>query len=411
MFDSATIRQLAADHDSFYLYDERILNEALGRLLRDFSGCSLLYSLKANPDPVLARRIFAHGFGADAASRTEALLAHEQGCTRENIHYSAPGKSDADMEATLDVATLIADSLGEVRRLEHLAAAKRTVAPIGIRLNPDFSLGGDTGLPSKFGVDSAQFFEALPWIRECEHLRLTGIHVHLRSQELNVAVLRRYHERIFELAAAVRESLGEPLRFINLGSGLGVPYAIEDQPLDTARLGEALRELRQRFASSLGASRVFLETGRFAICRSGVYVTRVMDKKMSHGRTFVILDKTLNGFLRPCLAQLVTTFAGDHETSPYEPLFTARDACAIHVIPWDTTRKSGLEMVTLVGNLCTASDVIARDIRLPRLEPGDMVVLTHAGSYASVLTPMQFSSHDAPRQFLRTCRGDVISLA
>lgn len=410
MFDTATIRQLAADHDSFYLYDERVLDEALGRLKRDFSGCTLLYSLKANPDPVLARRIFAHGFGADAASRAEALLAREQGCARENIHYSAPGKSDADMEATLDVATLIADSLGEVRRLEHLAAAKRIVAPIGIRLNPEFSLEGDSGLPSKFGVDSSQFFEALPWIRECEHLRLSGIHVHLRSQELSVAVLRRYHEKIFELAAAVRESLGEPLRFVNLGSGLGVPYAIEDQPLDTTRLGEALRDLRQRFQPVLGGSRIFLETGRFAICRSGVYVTRVMDKKVSHGKTFIILDKTLNGFMRPCLAQLVNTFAGDHETAPYEPLFTTRDACAIHVIPWDTTCKTGLETVTLVGNLCTASDVIARDIRLPRLEPGDMVVMTHAGSYASVLTPMQFSSHDAPRQFLRASSGDVISL-
>ena len=386
------ILKLAQTHDSFYLYDETMMLERIGRLKAAFPGVQFLYSVKANPHPCVLDMVTTQGFGADAASLAEVKMSRAHGMAAGDIYYSAPGKSGADLAGALGACVLIADSLGEIDRIQALAAARGEVAEIGVRINPAFSMAGGAGAPSKFGIDEEQFAAARDRLRSLSNVRIVGLHLHVKSQELDPGVLRGYYKRTFELAAR----LELPLRFLNLGSGIGIPYAQDDHELDVSALGAAVCGLMAEYADRLDHPRILIETGRYPTGKSGVYVTKVLDRKVSRGRTYIILSNTMNGFVRPSLARLVERADAP---APCEPLYTGRDAFGIYALT-DTVER---ETVTLMGNLCTAADEIAADIELPVLRPGDVVVLTNAGAYAAVLSPMQFASQNPPAQiFLHT---------
>ncbi len=125
------------------------------------------------------------------------------------------------------------------------------------------------------------------------------------------------------------------------------------------------------------------------------------------GKNFIILNNTLNGFIRPSLAQLIASYSSDENPRGCEPLFSGKDAYDFIAL----NDESEQEMVTLVGNLCTSADVIAKDIFMPRLKCGDVVVITNAGSYAAVLSPMQFSSQTPPAQLFLDTAGNVTNTA
>lgn len=399
---SAAILQAAQTRDSFYLYDERHILSRIDALQAAFPDAALLYSIKCNPHPHVLDCVFRRGLWADAASAREAELAHDAGLTPDEIYYSAPGKTLNDLERTLDIATLIADSPTELQRIAALAERRGHVMEAGIRVNPAFSFDGGSGGPSKFGIDEDQLPALLPTLGPW--VRVTGIHVHLRSQELNAAVLAGYHRNLLALAERLQTQLGLRLAYINMGSGIGIPYADEDAPLDLSAVGRAMAEGVGAFRARFPNTRILLESGRYVVGQSGVYVTRVLDRKISHGRTYLIVKSTLNGFLRPSLARLVA-HCGGADAPACEPLFTKVNAFPISAL----TDGPACERVTVVGDLCTAADVIAEDLLLPHLEPGDLLTVANAGAYAAVLSPMQFSSHDRPQELFLTRDGRLLT--
>jgi len=398
------ILEQAKKYNSFYFYDESKIISAANRLKEDFNGIEFLYSLKSNPAPAIVKTIVSQGFGADAASLEEVKLAKRFGIPPEKIQYSAPGKSKVDIEGALDISTIIADSINEVFLIEEVAKERNMTAEIGIRINPNFTFLGDEGISSKFGIDEEQVYEWIPKWRALSHIKIVGIHVHLRSQELKAEVLEAYYKRMLLLAIALQEAIGYRLTFINMGSGLGIPYAKKDIPLDTKYLGEKTFSFMKDFQEKLEGVKLILETGRYVVGESGYYITRVMDKKVSMGTTFIILHNTLNGFIRPSLAQLVLHYAKENMPDGSEPLFTSKDAFQFVQL---TEEKEG-EEVTLMGNLCTASDVIARDMMMPKLNVGDFIAISNAGSYGAVLSPMQFSWQSPPPQLILRCDGSVM---
>ena len=396
MISIEVLRDCLKRYDCFYLYDENTITESVARLKENFPQVKFLYSIKCNSNPHVLRAVFAQGLGADAASAGEVAMAREAGLSEDEIYYSAPGKSIEDIKNTMDKATLIADSLDEIKRIQSLAEQAGSMVKIGIRINPDFSFAGDVGQPSKFGIDEEQ---AVSFLRRtpCKNVKISGIHVHLKSQELNMDTLASYYRRMLALSEKF-DSLCDGLDYINMGSGMGVPYAPGDIPLDVESLGTAVQREIGKYKAAHPNTKIIIEVGRYAVCESGIYVTKVMDRKISHGKTYLILKNTLNGFLRPSLARLVASYSEEALPCGSEPLFTSKDAFKIRVM------KEGpaSETVTLAGNLCTGTDVIAEDILLPRLECGDAVIITNAGSYAAVLSPIQFSSQEKPVElFLR----------
>ena len=364
MADRQVLLEQLALQNSFYLYEESGILASIGRLKGSFPGAQFLYSMKTNPHARVLETVFSQGFGADAASLNEVLMARKRGVLPENIYFSAPGRTKEDFRAAMGQCVLIADSLHEVEVLDALAAERGERIDIGLRINPDFTFTEDHGVPGKFGVDEEQVWAKADQLRSLPHLRIAGIHVHAKSQELDAAVLERYHRNLFRLARQVREHLGAELQFVNFGSGLGIPFAAEDRELDIAALGAAFQATLADFRRDFPNTRMLIETGRYVVGKSGLYVTKVLDKKVSRGKTFLILHDTLNGFARPAVTQMVLGYTA--APFPWEPLFTCRGS--EELIPLTDTAEQ--ETVTLAGNLCTGADVIARDVKLPRLERG-----------------------------------------
>lgn len=398
-FDRNAALRLAEKYESLYLYDESLVLDNIEQLRKNFDGVRFLYSAKANPHPGVLKCILAEGIGVDAASLAEVMMGRENGLNKHDIYYSAPGKSLHDIALALESCVIIADSENEVERIQQLAAVHGIVAEIGIRINPNFTFDGDVGFANKFGIDEDAVFERLDGWRAMKNIRITGIHVHSRSQELDGALIAGYYAKMFELACRFQTALGEELGFVNMGSGIGIPYAESDKPVDLAALGGEMTRLMAQYRSELKNTQIMVETGRFLVGKAGVYVTHVLDKKVSHGKTFVLLANTLNGFVRPSIAQMVESYTDAVKPANSEPMYTGRGAFGfVPLVDGDN-----MQTVTLVGNLCTGTDVIAKDISLPELNCGDVFVITNAGSYAAVLSPVQFASLTPPAQvFLKT---------
>ncbi len=401
-FNKAVILEQAQVFNSFYVYDEAVILANMAALSGNFAGVEFLYSLKTNPHSNVLNTVLGGGFGGDAASLNEVKMCVANGVPKAKIQYSAPGKSMYDIEEAIEVSTLVADSLGEVLRINEVAKSKGLVAEIGVRINPNFTFYGDEGMAAKFGIDEEQAVAAVGEWLALSNVKIVGLHVHSKSQELDGGVLLGYYEKMFKLAEKFQGLFGYELEFLNMGSGIGINYEVADAPLDLVELGAKVGAMVADFGVKFPKMQVYIETGRYVVGKSGVYCTKVLDKKVSHGKTFVILANTLNGFVRPSLGKMVTSYKAD--AIPCEPLYTSATAFQFVAL----VENDQFEVVNLVGNLCTGADIIASDVQLPTLEVGDVVVMSNAGSYAAVLSPMQFSSQIPPAQLFLTVGGEVL---
>ncbi|MEG1862486.1 MAG: diaminopimelate decarboxylase [Oscillospiraceae bacterium] len=395
------IKEQSKRHLSFYIYDENTIIDSLKTLKNDFPSVEFLYSAKTNPFPSVVKCVVENGLGIDAASLNEVLMGEKEGLAKEKIYYSAPGKTRYDILGAIEKSIIIADSLNELKVLNDAAKETGRKAKIGIRINPDFTFDSENGAGGKFGIDQDILFANKSWIKALPYVEFCGIHVHSRSQELDYIILEKYYDNMFKLAKRVQEEFDVKLSFINMGGGIGVEYNENDTPLQTKQLGEKLTQLIADFKQKLDGVKVIIETGRFAVGKSGTYVTTVIDKKVSYGKNYIILNNTLNGFIRPSLAMLVESYVqGTPKAS--EPLYTKPNSFKFKVLGKE---EGEMESVTLCGNLCTGTDVVAKDILLPKIEIGDVLTMSNAGSYAAVLSPMQFASLTPPAQIFLTKDG------
>lgn len=152
----------------------------------------------------------------------------------------------------------------------------------------------------------------------------------------------------------------------------------------------------QRFSDKINA-RLIIETGRFVVCEAGKYVTRIVDIKESRETKYLIVENGLNGFLRPSIAELLTAYTPQgSKLQGCEPLFTSKDAFEFDILEKE---ESFIEKVSIVGNLCTSADIMAKDVMIPKADIGDMLLVSNAGSYSYTLTPILFASHPLPLHF------------
>lgn len=397
------ILRLAREHAPCYLYFYEALAAQATALHDAFPGFGVLFSVKANPFPPVVRALASLGIGADAASPNEVLLASSCGMKPEDIYFSAAGKSRKALETAWDRCHIIADSIGEVVRIGRLAAEKNRPCAVGIRVHPAFDMDGGAGGPSKFGICE----EELPALRQAiASLPVTvcGLHVHLRSQNLDNGVLARYYESCFALALRVRDTLDCRLEYINFGGGVGIAYHGGQQPLNMAALRQAAERVSAENRRTLNA-RLLVESGRFLTAQAGTYFLPVVDKKISRGTTYVVLENCLNGFQKPALEAMLRQTAGGGPLTPQEPLFTGENAFPITALG-DPART---ETVELVGNLCCGTDVLCHGFTGPALEVGDLVAVGNTGAYARTLSPLLFSSHDGPEELLVDAAGNILS--
>lgn len=358
-----------------YVYARAAVDARIGELrARLPRGLNLLYAVKANPLPALLAHVAPRVDGFDIASGGELARALAAGMAGRRLSFAGPGKTDDELaQAAAAGALIVLESVEEARRLARLAGSLQP--RVALRINPPFELAPASarmgGGARKFGIDSETMPQALTDIARLP-LAFEGFHCYAGSQCLDAAAIVAAQRMTLDLAVELCAHAPAPVRLLNLGGGFGIPQFEGEAPLDVARIGPALADLAREAAARLPQARLALELGRYLVGEAGVYVCRVIERKHSRGRTFLIVDGGLNHHWH-------ATGALEGRRELHFPLALA-----------DRIGAPATESVTVAGPLCAPHDVFAHDVRLPRAQPGDLIAVFQSGAYGPSASPVGF---------------------
>ena len=383
-----TLTEVAArvGQTPFYAYDRKVMNakvEALRAALP--RGMHLHYAMKANPMPAVVRHLAGATDGLDVASAGELKVALATGLDPASISFAGPGKSDADLRLAVSSGVIInMESPTEMQRIAKLAAEYDIRPKVAIRVNPDFELkaaGMKMGSgPKPFGVDAEVVPDMLKTLGSLP-LEFMGFHIFCGSQNLREEAIIEAQSQTFDLAFRLAESAPSPVRWLNIGGGLGVPYFPGDQHLDLAPIAGNLAPLVKAASVRLPGAQIVMELGRYLVAEAGIYVCEVVDRKVSRGETFLIT----NGGLHQHLAASGNFGQVIRKNYPI---------CLGNRVTGE------LEQVNVVGPLCTPLDLLGNRVWLPVAGPGDLVVLFQSGAYGYSASPRDFLSHPHPVEIM-----------
>jgi diaminopimelate decarboxylase len=369
-----------------YVYCPAIFRERLKLLRQALPDFEVYFSFKANPTPAVIRVFLEEGCGLEIGSGGELIAALRCGCPASKIVFSGPAKSDMDLEAAVKcgVKEIHVESINEIYRLGEVAAKNKSKANVAIRVNPSGVVSGGRvileGKPTPFGVDEEVLEETARKIEKIESLNLNGLHVYVAAQFLDHSILLSLYEHILEIAANLALIIGRDLDTVNFGSGLGIPYNSTQNALDIKEFGRLMSSKVQeaRKSAGLGATQLLIEPGRILAGEGGIYLTRVVDCKVSRGERFVVLDGGLNHHLA------ATGNLGQVIKRNY-PIAVANRMDCEEAVP-----------VNLVGPLCTPLDTFGRNVMLPPVEVGDLIAVFQSGAYGRSTSPLGFLSNPTP---------------
>jgi diaminopimelate decarboxylase len=277
------------------------------------------------------------------------------------------------------------ESSREIDVLARLSSRFGRPARVAVRVNPDFELKSSGmkmgGGPKQFGVDAERVPEVLA---EIGHSRLAfeGFHLYWGSQNLRADAICEAQQKSFALACELARAAPAPVRVLNIGGGFGIPYFPGERPLDLAPIGANLAGLVSRAKVDLPGAEFVVELGRFLVGEAGFYVSRVVDRKVSRGHVFLVIDGGLHHHLAA--------------SGNFGQVVRKNYPVAIG------TRMSGgrREVASVVGPLCTPLDLLADRMELAEAYPGDLVVVFQSGAYGLTASPRGFLSHPEPVEVL-----------
>ncbi|MFV2057645.1 MAG: pyridoxal-dependent decarboxylase, exosortase A system-associated, partial [Thiohalomonadales bacterium] len=252
---------------------------------------------------------------------------------------------------------------------------------VAIRVNPDFELKSSGmkmgGGPKQFGIDAESVPEVLKGIQS-QDAEFIGFHIFSGSQNLKPDSIIESHDKTFELAIRLSENLSAPIKKLNIGGGFGIPYFPGERRLDLAPIGDNLNELLASVKQQLGGTRIVIELGRYLVGEAGLYVARVIERKVSRGQAFLVTDGGLHHHLA------ASGNFGQVIRKNYPVVIGNRI---------DSTDK---ESAMVVGPLCTPLDLLADKMMLSKATEGDLVVVFQSGAYGFTASPTRFLSHPEP---------------
>ncbi|MBK7674426.1 MAG: pyridoxal-dependent decarboxylase, exosortase A system-associated [Candidatus Accumulibacter sp.] len=364
----------------FYAYDRSLLKRRVAELQAALpTPVKLHYAMKANPMPALVCQMASLVDGIDVASGGELKVALDAGADPREISFAGPGKQTGELRQAIAAGILVnVESFREVAELAKISRETGCPARVAVRVNPDFELKSSGmkmgGGPKQFGVDAEQVPELLAELNRAG-LAFEGFHLFAGSQNLKPEAIVEAQCKSFELALRLARSAPSSIRFLNLGGGFGIPYFAGEQHLDLAPIGANLASIVERAARDLPEAELVIELGRYLVGEAGIYVTRIIDRKVSRGHTFLVTDGGLHHHLSASgnFGQVI------------------RKNYPIAIGNRMTTEKK--ETVSVVGPLCTPLDLLADRMELAAAEPGDLVVVFQSGAYGFTASPMAFLGH------------------
>lgn len=372
----------------FFAYDRVLLDQRVNQLRSALpERVELSFAMKANPMPAIVQHLARRLDRIDVASGLELQTALDTTIRADKVSFAGPGKTPAEIRQAVAGGIIIEiESATEFRRVIAAGDELGLTPNVAVRVNPDFAVKGSGmrmgGGPQQFGIDS----ELVPAVlREfaTAGANVLGFHVFAGSQNLNAAIIAEAQRRTVDLVSELAEHLPSPLRYINLGGGFGIPYVEKDQPLDLGVVAANLHDLVDGpIATRMPQASPVIELGRYLVGECGVYVTRVLDRKVSRGKTFLIVDGGMHH-------QLAASGNFGQAIRRNYPVAVGNRAGA-----------APAEAVTVVGCLCTPLDLLADDVELPAADIDDLIVIFQAGAYGLTASPTAFLGHPAPAEVL-----------
>lgn len=384
----ASASALVAEHGSpLFVYSESLLNGRIESLRAAMpEQLHIHYAMKANPfAPVLSHMIGLVD-GIDIASAGELVMALEAGATSDNISFAGPGKRDEELlQAMESGVTINIESPSECDRAVAIGAREGIKLRLAVRVNPDFDLKGSGmkmgGGAKQFGMDTDLVAPTVRKILAADaHWR--GFHIFAGSQALKADAIIETQAQTIALAARLADEIGRSPEHVNLGGGFGIPYFPGDQALDIAEIGTSLKKQFSELPTILSNTQFALELGRYLVGESGVYLTRIVDRKESQGETFLVTDGGLHHQL---------TVSGNFGT------VIRRNYPAAIANRYDQPFE---EIVSVVGCLCTPLDLLSDRAEMPTAQVGDIVAIFCAGAYGATASPANFLGQGPAKEVL-----------
>jgi diaminopimelate decarboxylase len=370
-----------------YVYSRERIAGRIAELRQTLpSAIHLHYAMKANPHPAVVQYIASRVDGLDVASAGELRVALAAGADPALISFAGPGKTDDDLETAVSAGVIVnVESATELARLVALGRRRGVRPRVALRVNPDFELKASgmkmAGGPKQFGIDAEQIPDVLRSLATLP-AEFEGFHVFSGSQNLRAEAIIEAQTKTLALVVELTRAAPRAPRFVNIGGGFGIPYFPGEARLELAPLRAHLARLVAEAERVLPGSTLVIELGRYLVGEAGLYVARIIDRKVSRGRTFLVTDGGLHQHLA------ASGNFGQVLRKNYPVLIGNRIG--------DGPR----EHATVVGPLCTPLDLLADNMELARADVGDLVVVLQSGAYGLSASPLGFLSHPPPAEIL-----------
>lgn len=347
----------------FHIYDEKAIRENARDFIQSFSwneGFKEFFAVKAAPNPYLMKILHKEGYGADCSSLSELVMAEKTGITSEEIMFSSNDTPVDDFLMAKKLKAIInLDDISHIAYLEKYAGLPPLIC---FRYNPGKLKKGNhiIGHPeeAKYGFTREQLFKGYQICKE-KGVKRFGIHTMVASNELDAAYFVETAEILFKLIAEISQKLKIRFEFVNIGGGVGIPYRPEQKRIDLKAVSRGIKQKYEQIivANGLAPVRLFTECGRYITGPYGYLVSRVLHIKDTY-KKFAGLDSCMANLMRPAL------YGAYH-----------------HITVMGKENKPRNVVYDVTGSLCENNDKFAIDRKLPKLEPGDIIVIHDAGAH------------------------------
>ena len=368
----------------FYAYDRRLITERVAQLRAVLpTDIHLHYAIKANPMPAVVQHLVGLVDGFDVASVGELQVVLDTPMSPGKISFAGPGKTEKALRQAAAAGIVVnLESEREMEILAQVGASLGLRPKAAVRVNPDFELKSSGmkmgGGPKQFGVDAERVPTMLARMKELP-VEFYGFHIFSGSQNLRAEAIMEAQRNTFDLARRLSVDAPAPVRLLNLGGGFGIPYFPGEQPLDLNAVGEHLAGLMPDARRDFPEAEFVIELGRYLVGEAGIYVCRVIERKVSRGQVFLITDGGLHHHLA------ASGNFGQVIRKNYPVVVGNR------MLP-----EGDVEFASVVGPLCTPLDVLADKMALGHAREGDLIVVLQSGAYGLTASPTAFLSHPAP---------------
>ena len=365
----------------FYAYDRARISARIAQLRQALPGeIHLHYAIKANPMPAVVQHLAGLVDGFDVASGGELKTALDTPMPPHQISFAGPAKTPGELRQAIAAGIVInleseRELLATVQAGEALGIRPR----VAVRVNPDFELKSASmkmsGGPKPFVIDAERVPAVLAEMKRLD-LEFIGFHIFSGAQNLRAEAISEAQEKTLELAMRLALEAPSPVRALNLGGGFGIPYFPGEHPLDLVAVGERLSELLPAARRALPDTELIIELGRFIVGEAGVYVCRVVERKVSRGQVFLVTDGGLHHHLA------ASGNFGQVIRKNYPVLVANR-----------VESGDDPETASVVGPLCTPLDLLADRMPLGHAREGDLIAVMQSGAYGLTASPTAFLGH------------------